>query len=425
MRDMGPRGDRSIRNIPVPASHRRPHLDVYEEEGMEAPPRRRRRMGGWFLWAALIVVAVGAVGGVLLSTVFAGAAVSVTPKSATVTPPASLAAFANAPAGSLSYQVVTTSRSASTTVPATGSSQVSRAASGVITVYNGYSTASQRLIANTRFEAPDGKIYRIHASIVVPGAAKAADGTLTPGSTSATAYADSPGESYNRGATTFTIPGFQGDPRYNAFSAKTDGMTGGFIGMEPTVSSDDLAQAKTLLEQSLSGALNDAVATQIPKEYVAIPGSIQISYGAVTQTAGSGGNATLSQSATATADVLRLDDLAAAIAKQTVQDYNGEAVTFADPAALVITLATSSAAATGPLELRLSGSPTLLWQFDPDTLKQALLGKDKGQFETIIASFAPAIECTKESPCSASIRPFWSGSFPSNPDKITISTRAI
>ena len=71
-----------------------------------------------------------------MSTLFAGATVTVTPRSAVVTAPATMQAQVNAPAGTLPYQVITSSRTASTSVPATGTKQVSLAASGIMTIYN-------------------------------------------------------------------------------------------------------------------------------------------------------------------------------------------------------------------------------------------------------------------------------------------------
>lgn len=373
----------------------------------------------WLVIAGVVLVC--AIGGVLLSTVFAGATVSVTARQAQVTPPASLIAQPNAPAGSLSYQIITTSRTASTTVPANGTQHVSRAASGVLTIYNAYSAESQRLIANTRFQAPDGKIYRIHDSVTVPGQTQNPDGSISPGSATVSAFADSPGDSYNRGATQFTIPGFQGDPRYSKFSAKADAMTGGFIGDEAAIAPADLTNAQNLLKQGLDGALRTAAETQIPAEFLPVPGTLVITYGEVAQTPAGSGQVTLSQSASASADIVRSTDLAAAIAAQTVQGYKGEAVDFADPSQISIALATTTTSATGPLKLNLSGSPTLKWQFDPAALKSALVGKNKNDFENIVQSFAPAIQCTTDTPCKASVRPFWSSAFPGSPDKITVN----
>jgi hypothetical protein len=337
-----------------------------------------------------------------------------------VTAPATIAAQLNAPIGTLPYQIITTSRTASTSVAANGTTHATRAASGVATIYNNYSTQSQDLIANTRFEAPDGKIYRIHSVLTVPGASKNADGSLNPGSISTSLFADQPGAEYNRGSTQFTIPGFKGDPRYTKFYAQAGSITNGFVGTEPAVASSTLASAKSAMEQGLQNALRSAAATGIPVEFLPVPGTLQITYGTVEATAGQNGQVILSQSAQASADIVRAADLAAAIARQEVQGYNGEAVGFADNTQIAIALASSSKTTEGALQLQLSGTPTLVWQFDPNSLKQALLGKNKSQFESIIQSFAPAIECSPKTPCNASLRPFWKQNFPSDPAKITV-----
>jgi Holliday junction resolvasome RuvABC endonuclease subunit len=290
----------------------------------------------------------------------------------------------------------------------------------VITISNAYSTAPQRLIANTRFEAPDGKMYRIHDSVDVPGATKKADGTLMPGTMSITVYADSPGAEYNRGLTTFTIPGFKGDPRYSKFSAQAQAITNGFVGNEPVVATADLQKAQNDLQKGLTDALQNAASTQIPKEFMLVPGTLKVTFSNITKTPLANGTVNLSQTAQASGYVIRMSDLAAVVAKQKIQGYNGEAVAFADTAQVAVSL--SSTSTPGLITLALSGSPNIVWQFDPNSLKQALVGKPKSAFETIVQSFAPAIECTKDTPCKASVRPFWSSSFPSDASKITIVT---
>lgn len=423
MKDMIPPGDRSIRNIPVSPSHRhasarrspRPvENSLIEEEEIPSSRRGRRRMYGWL---AAAVVLLGAIAGLLLSTLFAGATITVYPRRETVEPPSTLRAQLNAPVGTLAYQTMTVTRPATTSVPATGMKQVSRAASGTITIYNAYSTASQRLIANTRFQAPEGKIYRIRESITVPGATKASDGTLTPGSIATIVYADSPGAEYNRGASTrFTIPGFQGDPRYSKFYAESKGSIGsGFVGEEPAVSAANLAAARSALEQQLDALVRATTASGIPEGFLALQGSLAITYADVVQTPGQNNTALLAQNATAEMALVRTSNLASAIARYSVSDYKGEAVLFADSSALTLTLATSSSQKSGTLTLLLQGSPTLVWQFDQEALVLALLGKDKQAFETVIQSFEPAI-----ARADARVRPFWSGSFPANPQKITV-----
>lgn len=412
MRDMIPHGERSIRSIPVPANHRRARETMYEETDRPRRPRRSRR----FFVVAGIVAVVCAIVGVLLSTLFAGATVVVYPRTQAASLPATVDASLNASAGTLAYQSITMTRSASTSMDATGSAKVSRQAVGQITIYNNYSTASQRLIANTRFAASDGKIYRVRDSVVVPGQIKGASGQLTAGSVTASIFADSPGTDYNKsGSERFTVPGFKGDPRYDKFFAQSSGaISGGFVGDEPTVSQSDLQKAQTALEQALQGNIEQDMVAQVPEGYIFVPGTLKVNFSGVTKTL-NGNKAIVGESAVAVGVVVRSDDLASAIARKAVTGYSGEAVGFREISDITIGLATTSTK-SGNITLSLSGTPMLVWQFDPAAIKQALLGKPKGQFQSIVESFKPAI-----AKADAKIRPFWSGDFPKDPGKITVT----
>lgn len=417
MRDMVPRDDRSIRNIPVPAAHHR-----RTQEYMEEHPQRRenelrpksktiRRKGmRRLLIIGTIVVVICAAGGLLLSTLFAGATVTVYPRQMQVTVPPTLIAESNAPVGMLSYEIMTITRSASTTVQATGSKNVSRAATGVVTIYNSYGSESQRLIANTRFEASDGKIYRVRDSVVVPGMSNGSPGTAV-----ATVYADSPGVSYNRGQTRFTIPGFKGDPRYDKFYAETSAISGGYVGPEPSVAPTDLTKAREVLQQGLARAAQGTLGSQIPAGYIPVPGTIQATYSEITQTPGEGTTAIVGQSITMSAVIVSQELLAHIIAKQSVQGYAGESVIFKDVTAVTLAAATSSITSTGRITLNISGTPTLIWRYDANKLADSLVGKNKNEFEAIIKQFSPAITRAE-----AKLRPFWDSSFPSERDNITV-----
>lgn len=414
---MLPPQGRSIRDIPVPANHRR--MQAPEEHEVHPPRRTRRRGRGRFWILLIIVVVICAAAGLLLSTVFAGATVTVHARTASVSVPPTLTAQVDAPVGSLAYTPFSVTASATTTVAANGTQQVSIQASGQVTIYNNYSSASQRLIANTRLEASDGKIYRIHDSVTVPGISGG-----QPGSVTVTVYADSPGADYNKsGTTTFTIPGFEGDPQYTKFSAQSQGdISGGFVGAQPAVAASDLATAEQQLQTQLDQAVR-AKANAVPDGYTAIPGTLNITFDTVEQTPDGTNQAYLTQTATASGDILRTQDLASIIAAQEVSGYNGEAVGFDKSSALNMQLASSSQPTDQTLTLDLSGTAVLVWQFDPNALTQALIGKPKGQFETILQSFAPAIECSSQNPCSAAIRPFWQSTFPSDASKIKIVTQ--
>jgi hypothetical protein len=428
MRDMIPRGDRSIRNIPVPSSHRkspppsnRPSAPDYDEEYEEVPPQRHRRRqrnrGSRNFWLiAFAVVLVCALSGFLLSTAFTGVTVRVYPKTQEITAPESIDARLQAPAGSLSYQTMSILGSATTTAQASGMAHVSRQASGVITIYNAYSTDPQRLIANTRFEAPDHKIYRIRDSITVPGATKQGE-TLVPGTATATIYADSPGADYNRqDPTRFTIPGFAGDPRFSKFYAQSQGpISGGFVGEEPSVPQEELAKAQANLKLQLDSTLRAKAQSEVPDGFFAVPGTLTITYGDLNKVQ-QGNSAALSQSAVAMQAIIKASEFASVLARLALgNEYHGEAVALSQSSAITITLATSSKPHDEVLHLKLSGTGILVWQFDPQAVKQAILGKNQEALSGVIQTFAPAITRAE-----ASIRPFWVQNFPTDPEKIQV-----
>lgn len=418
MRDITPDpygpSERSIRNIPV--AHRRAPASAEQADQPQTPRRPRRRRQGRVLlfWLAIFVV-VAILAALLVSTFFAGTTVHVTPRTESVNPTGSIMAQLNGPVGTLPYRVATDTRSATTTVPANGTKQVSRQASGLVTIYNAYSSASQRLIANTRLATSDGKIYRIKESVTVPGM----QGT-TPGSVNATVYADSPGDSYNKsGSVAFTIPGFKGDPRYDKFTAKSQGaISGGFIGSEPSVSASDLSAAKTQLQKGLEQAVRESAQSSIPDDYIVLPNTLTITYSDIAQSPAGNSTATISESASASVYLVSKADLASAIAKKSVTDYAGEAVALTPDSSLNLSVATTSQ--QGTLTVSFGGSAKLVWQFDPNAVKQALLGRSKGEFQQVLSSFAPAVRCSGETPCSASIRPFWQSSFPDDPNEISV-----
>ena len=130
---------------------------------------------------------------------------------------------------------------------ATGRAVKEVKAEGIIRIYNNYSTASQPLVATTRFVSDEGKLFRMVEATVVPGQTME-NGRLVPGTIDVLVRADIAGPDYNIGNSTFSIPGFAGTPRYTAFYAKSsDPMTGGFKGESLSVSETDLEEAKKSL----------------------------------------------------------------------------------------------------------------------------------------------------------------------------------
>jgi len=129
--------------------------------------------------------------------------------------------YKEAEEGELEYSLITHTTEASDTITATGRETVEEKASGRIIVYNNHSSATQRLIKNTRFESPEGLIFRINESVEIPGMTKSTDGEIVPGVISAEVFADGTGEQYNIDASQFTIPGLKGTDQYEDMYAES------------------------------------------------------------------------------------------------------------------------------------------------------------------------------------------------------------
>ncbi len=154
----------------------------------------------------------------------------------------------------------------------TGEEERESKAKGLVSLYNAYSSQSQTLVANTRFISSSGKLFRIPKSVVIPGAT-VKESKIIPNSTEVEVVADQPGEEYNIGPTTFSIPGFKGTPKYTGFYAKSfQAMEGGYLGEVKIVIEEDLEAAKDSLSSELFQDLETELKSKIPSDLKLIEG---------------------------------------------------------------------------------------------------------------------------------------------------------
>lgn len=151
--------------------------------------------------------------------------------------------------------------------PAHGKKYVERKAAGEIEIYNIYSSQPQSLVAGTRIESPDGKIFRLDKKITVPGA-KIAEGKIAASSIKTTVAAEKAGEEYNIAPTKFTVPGFKGTAKYDGFYAvSSEEMKGGLVGDVLFPTEEDLSVARRETSTQLEKAMNDFLLSQINKDF--------------------------------------------------------------------------------------------------------------------------------------------------------------
>jgi hypothetical protein len=367
-------------------------------------------MAGLMLIVAGVLIVLGVVLGVI-STFFHRAYVSVTPNRYTATVQSTFeSAVDNA---LLPYQKVTAEDSASKTVAATGSQHVENHASGTITVYNSFSTKSERLITNTRFATKDGLIYRVHTPIVIPGYTMKA-GVKVPGTIDVVVYADEAGEKYNAAPQDFTVPGLKGSQQFDLIFAKSKTpLAGGFIGEQAVVDASVRASAVESLKADLERSLRAKILTTAPSGSLIFADTVLISYLEGTDTV-EGENAKITVSGTVVAPAFPEASFANVLA-------NAGAVTaeaplrVENPNDLSVHLNTpDSLSSEAPLTLAVSGSASLVSVIDTEQLGKDLAGKNKDSVQTVLPAYPGIADIIVK------VYPFWRSQIPGNPKDVSI-----
>ncbi len=448
MQDIVPKGGRSIRNVPIsPTRVRRdesitvPIKKVYEKvEKLERKLEREEshlekeqshiealrkaraefeihhtlgRKGGKKrkrLWIGLSILSVIGLA-VVVSTVFHGASVLVSPKIIAANISGDYVAKKSASKGELAFETMTVKQILTETVKASSEEIVNKKATGTVMIYNNYNSTSQRLIKNTRFETPEGLIYRINDSVTVPGKSGS-----TPGSIEAIVTADESGDKYNVGLKDFTIPGFKGDPRYTAFYARSkNALDGGFSGKKKVVVLADYKKAEESIRSKLRIALLEEVKKSTTDDQLFFDKSFTIDFISLPEEPVSGSLVLVKIEGTLSATVFDKKTFSSYLAAKVIKGYQGDAVTIKDPQSIFFIPKSDFRPATNQsIVFSLSGTPAFEWIYDEMLLKEALRDANRNLVISILQKF-PMIE-----KADISIRPFWRGSFPNKVENITI-----
>jgi len=392
-----------------PLPPRPPVHERYERERSGTP---RRRFALYALAGIAFIVLLFS-----LSIFFVGAEVEVYPKEREISVERTVAASKEG-STPLHFETLELKDSASLKATATGTKEVRKKASGTIVVYNEYDGNPQRLIKNTRFETPDGKIFRIDAPIVVPGMT-VSGGKQIPGSVEVVVYADEPGEEYNIGKTDFTLPGFKGGARYSKFYGRSKtAMQGGMIGTTFAVSEKDEANARATLTADLTERLIKNAKENVPADFVLYRDGIFLDFGDLKVTGTESKEVTITMEGTLRAVILNRGSLAKYLAQTEIRDFDGSPVESSSLDDLTVTVKDKmrlDVENLGTISLTLSGPVTIVWDFDEAALKDDLRGKPKKNFESVLAKYR-AIDRAE-----LTISPFWAQTLPENADDIAIT----
>ena len=323
----------------------------------------------------------------------------------------------------LTYEVMTIEATSESQVKASGQIQVEEQATGVLEIIK-TTPGAERLIKNTRFRSPDGLIFRIQESVVVPGAITDSSGASVPGTIQAAVFADEIGDKYNLPAgTKFDVPGFQEsnlDDLYKSIKAENrQAFTGGFSGPQFQIDDTELNTARQALQIKLRDELLVRVNNEKPTGFITFPDAVAITYNQLPAVEYGSDLVTIREQAILQVPLFKADTFGSFLAKEAVATYSGGPVRVEDPTALAFAYKSSTTSASvianePSLTFTLKGKPLLVWEYDAVKLTKDLAGLPKTAINNVITSYS-GIKGAK-----VSITPFWKRSFPSEAEQITV-----
>jgi hypothetical protein len=310
-------------------------------------------------------------------------------------------------------QVFSISKNTTQLFSASSEQNVSVKATGVLTIYNAYSSAPQTLVATTRFVTPDGKIFRLTDSVVVPGA-EITNGQIVPSSINAQIVADAAGPDYNVGPVAkLTVPGFANTPKSAGFyGAIASSTTGGFIGQKAVPTADDIAAAKVKMTSLLQSDLQSSLAGTYPNNFVILSGASTTQVTKLTVNTTTDQNGKFSVFGEAALSAIGFDQTAFKALLLTLAQTTEPSSTFSS-----LTLQYSNVTpdfTNGTVSFAVSAQGSLEPAFASSTFETTIAGKSITDARTAVAALPQLANG------SISVWPAWLWTIPSDPKKIDV-----
>jgi hypothetical protein len=304
--------------------------------------------------------------------------------------------------------------------PTTGEKEVEEKAKGKITVYNQYSSSEQSLVKTTRFLSKEGKLFRLAETTVIPGAT-IEEGKIIASTKEVDVIADEAGETYNIGPSDFTIPGFEGSPKYTGFYGKsTEPMAGGAKGKMKVATKDDIEGATQIVSIELKNKAQEEFNKKIPSDLKLLTGGQGVDIIESTSTLkadepGKEFTITIKVKAWGLAfkesDVLQLIEkgINDKIAENKVLLASTVKLNYANPQADLN---------QGKLSFTCQVEGQAAWRIDENKVRDELAGKNEVEVRKYLSGLAE-IETAK-----VVFWPFWVNKIPANKNKIKILIEA-
>lgn len=339
------------------------------------------------------------------SLLFSGAKVIITPNQITLPEGKILVSAKKNSTSELSFQTIKVEGERSTTAQADGVEETTRPATGIVTLYNDYSTARQNLLIDTRLRGSNGQIYKTKTAVSIPGRSTVG-GEVVPGSVDVEVYADVPGEAGNIGMSDFVIVGFVGTSKETGFYGRSKTpISGGFTGELHSLGAESAQASQSELRDLLRADLESKLSAQVPEGFVLLHEGGE--YKTIAKTDRYEGDSTdinIYEEGSLTGIIVDAEQLAEALAEEVVTTYTpGDPIEINNIRGVVVALEGSAIGleALENLTISVSGKVHLVWKLDEDKIKYDLIGTRKKQFESIMARYEHIMEARIK------LKPFW------------------
>lgn len=391
------------------------------QNNMDIPNQQPRR---GFRWSGLIIFAViicfVLIGGFAVSKTIAKVTLKIEPKQQEL----DISTVNNATregAEGLKFVLAESANEVQTeSVTVTGTENVSIKASGRIVILNDYGPDSQQLVKNTRFQAPNGNIYRIAEPVTIPGTHKNEQGETEPGQLEVTVYADKAGVEHNLDLVDFTIPGFAKTAKFEKITAKSKTpISGGFVGTRPKVSEEDKTRIEEAMSEQLKSKAIEKLKQQVPEDYILFDDAVlsRFSMEIGTSTESDSSKVAVTGKITAIGLLFNREELSRFLAKSLPDWQTDEDIEISNLEELNFTLLDKenlNPDSLTSISFELKGKGKFVWQFDEEVLKTELQKTESGDYNKIFANYPQIQKAT------IVFRPPWIRSIPKNKDKIVV-----
>ncbi|HPX94235.1 MAG TPA: hypothetical protein PLF30_01625 [Candidatus Moranbacteria bacterium] len=289
-------------------------------------------------------------------------------------------------------RVISNEESVSLEVEMQGKNVTGKKAEGSVTIYNEFSNAPQPLVATTRLETSDGKIFRIVKGVTVPGTTLV-DGEIKPGAIEVQVVADQPGSDFNIDPSEFTIPGFKDSPKYEKFYAKsTEAMTGGTSDENASgpakVTQADIDKAKEKVKKALEEKIAETIANELSEDEISLEDAREIEAAKISISARVGqvlSSFNCSGTAAFKAIVFSESDIKKAIEKSVKGKDDSE---YEWKAAKIEYATVQPDFEKNILELKIHGEVAATPVIDAEKIKHEILGKRAEQLGDILRKYS-------------------------------------